>query len=489
MNKESNISRRTFLKNGTIATVAGTLLASETLPDQSTATFYKKGSQGEKLIGCYSNYKEIVENPKYIDALQEKFGVNVLLAGSYVNIPDWLRAMNPLVGTERVMYIGFTDDDSDLIKAIEETHRRGMQFWLYFSGHHNSPKDREPMSETFEGVKYSDLPRIKYSPSSCVEFTTCFSKPNVMAYEKQLFGYSSKHYGVDNMYVSHTRYATPSFWTNIFGCACSDCQKAAYRMGYDFEKMRKSMQNLRSKLENLDKNTLELVAKNRLIFTDFLTMLGEDNGVLDWLYFRAKVVGNALKNIHDSVHTSTNHRCGFVTDTHNITMSLLVGHNYEDLIGGATDGLHPLSWCAIQHIAVIAAWANQLCEWVPGLEEKTSLKIVTALFGWDEIGLPDKKIADLRIGRTQVENTKMGNREPDGPFYSYFNPDLTVKLMVHEWTRMAAINRGRIPTHPVIKGHEWPEKVCRELMDRADDIGLTGYIFQRTDQLIDRDKL
>ena len=23
-----------------------------------------------------------------------------------------------------------------LNKAIEETHRRGMDFWLYFSGHH-----------------------------------------------------------------------------------------------------------------------------------------------------------------------------------------------------------------------------------------------------------------------------------------------------------------------------------------------------------------
>jgi len=486
MNKESHLSRRNFITKGTLAAAAGTLLpAGELLSERSAAASSVKtvsGSHRKKLIGCYTGTKEILENPKYIDALQKKLGVNVLLSGSAIKMPDWLRKMNPLRG-ERTMFAGHTDDDSELIKSIEETHRRGMDFWLYFSGHHNSSDEREVMSETFEGVKFADLPQIPYALSQG-EMTTCFEKPTVKAYEKELFGYASRTYDVDNMYVSHTRYATPSFWTNLFGCACSDCRKAAYLKGYDFEKLHNSMLSLRQKLERLDKKTLEYASRQRLIFTDFLTMIGEDDGVLDWFYFRAGVVGDALKRIHESIHTSTNHRCGFVTDTHNATMSLLVGHNFEDLINGGSDGLHPLSWCAYQHISVIAAWANQLCEWMSGLEESTALKIVTAFFGWDEIGLPDKKIADLKIGRTSAEHPIWTDNEKG--FYGYFNPDLTIKLMTHEWTRMAVINRGRIPAHPVIKGFEWPEKVCRELIEQTEELELDGYVFQRTENLIDK---
>jgi hypothetical protein len=61
--------------------------------------------------------------------------------------------------------------------------------------------------------------------------------------------------------------------------------------------------------------------------------------------------------------------------------------------------------------------------------------------------------------------------------------------MTREWTRLAAINRGRIPAHPVIKGYEWPEKVCRTLMEQTEELDLDGYVFQRTETLIDRDRL
>jgi hypothetical protein len=487
--KKLSESRRNFLKNGTKA-VAGTMLAAHgILSDRANAGPYPPqladGSPGDKIIGCYSSNKEILENPKYIDALQEKLGVNVLLAGSPVKMPGWLREMNPLTG-KYSMFAQHTDDDTETVKAIEETHRRGMKYWLYFSGHHNSADERDVMSETFDGVKFADLPPIRYALSQG-EITTCFEKPRVKNYVQQLFGHASRTYNVDSMYVSHTRYATPSFWTNLFGCACSDCRKAAERKGYDFEQMKKSMMNLRQKLESLDRKTLEHVAKFHLTLTDFLAMLGEDDSVLDWLYFRSSIVGDALRRMHDIVHASTDHRCGFVSDTHNPTMAFLVGHNFEDLINGGSDGLHPLSWCAYQHISIIAAWANQLCEWVDGLEEATALRIVTAFFGWDELGLPDKKISDLSIGNNSSEH-KIWSDASDS-FYGYFNPDLTEKLMTHEWTRMAAKNRGRIPTHPCIKGYEWPEKVCRRLIEKTEDLGLSGYIFQRTETLIDRDRL
>ena len=116
-------------------------------------------------------------------------------------------------------------------------------------------------------------------------------------------------------------------------------------------------------------------------------------------------------------------------------------------------------------------------------DEPAAIKAVTRFFGWDELGLPGDRIHRI-----------IGLKEPDGrydsaSFYELFNPDLTVRLLTHEWTKLAAVNRGRLPAHPVIKGDSWPEKVGRELMDRAMDVGLTGYVFQRTDAFIDREKL
>lgn len=487
-----DMTRRGFLGKTAAAAISGGIaatadsFAARTGASPSERPFVT-GVPGKKLVGCYVSAGDILDSPEYIDALQKKLGVNVLLCSNAIKMPQWLRDMHPLKEQGR-MIVSHFDDDSRLNRAIEETHKRGMDFWLYFSGHHYGTDVHRPyIAETFDGVKFMDLPQIKYALCQSL-ITTCFSKPAIRDWDTAVFSYAAGAYDVDSMYVSHYRYANPSFWTNLFGCACRDCQKEAARQGYDYESMKRAMLKLRYKLERLDKKTLERAAEMQLHFTDFLTMLGDDNGVMDWFVFRANVVGDALKRIHDSVHTETNHRSGFITDTHNSTHALFVGHNWKDLICGGSDALHPLSWCAYQHISAVAAWANQLCEWVPGLSEETAMNVVMRFFGWDNLGLPDKRIKDLRIGVSSKEHGIYDAANKDG-FYGYFNPDLTIKLMTHEWSRMSVINGGRIPAHPVIKGYEWPENVCRELMDVADELGLTGYVFQRTDVFIDREKL
>ncbi|MFC1508888.1 hypothetical protein ACFL60_04270 [Candidatus Omnitrophota bacterium] len=482
MNRQIPINRREFLARSSAASALSGLAARTSEAAGKSAA----GSQtAKKTIGCYVTLDEILEQPKYIDALQKELGVNTLLCSPPIKLSQWLLDMNP-IGPKRIMNArGHTDDDSGVHKAVEDTHRRGMEFWLYYTGHHYGEESRNIVSETFDGVKFLDLPSVKYSLE--LMKTSCFSKPIVKEYEPAVFSYGAKTYGADSMYVSHYRYSSPSFWTNLFGCACESCRKEADRMGYDFERMKASMTQLRRSLQQLDIKTLEHAARFRMTYTDFLVLLGGDNGVIDWFVFRAKVVGNQLRRIHDAIHTATNDRCRFITDTYNATQALFIGHNWADFFDGASDALHPLSWCAFQHMAVIASWSNLLCEWVPGLDESTALRLVTSFFGYDELGLPDKTIAGLRIGESGSKHDTYG----DGPdaFYGYFNPDLTIKLMTHEWTRMAAINRGRLPTHPVIKGREWPEKVGRELIDRTKDIGLSGYVFQRTDVFIDKEKL
>jgi len=481
MEARTTMNRRSFLATGAAGT-AGIIAGMQTptaapIPHNHVVT----GVPGKKLVGYYSTMEEILGEPKYLDALQKQFGVNVLLCSPPIKMPQWMRDLNPIGPNRTLVARAHTDDDTDVFRAVEETHRRGMDFWLYYTGHHYGAESRPIMSETFDGIKFLDLPSVKYSLENMR--TSCFTKPVVKEYEPACFAYGAATYGADSMYVSHYRYANPSYWMNLFGCACPYCQDEAVAMGYDFGKMKRAMTSLLKSLKKLDKGTVEKVAEVRLTFTDFLVMLGDDDGVLDWIKFRAKVVGNQLKRINGAVRTATSGRCGFITDTHNPTLAILVGHDYADFFDGASDAFHTLSWCSTQHVSVVAAWANQLCEWVPGLDGKTAVRAVSKLFGWDEIGLPEDNPWSV-----------IGLNNPDDKFsipqfYEMFNPDRTISLMTHEWTRLAAINNGRLPAHPVIKADVWPEKVCRELMDRAVDLGLTGYVLQRTNNLIDKSKL
>jgi hypothetical protein len=449
---KKQISRRGFLALGTGAVVAGMGAISALSVDGPRVT----GIPGKKLVGYYATLDEILKEPKFLDALQKRLGVNVLLCTPPIKLPPYLLAKNPLGPKRTLCARAHTDDDSGVFKAVEETHRRGMDFWLYYTGHHYDEECRPICAETFDGVKFLDLPRIRYSREWAG--TACFSKPIVKEFEPEVFAYGAKRYCPDSLYVSHYRYINPSLWHNLFGCACPSCEEEAVKLGYNFPAMKKAMTGLRKRLQHLDRRTVEYAAKSHLTFGEFLTLLGDNAGVMDWVIFRAKLVGNQFKRINAATRTSTNGRCGFIADTHNPTLSIYVGHNYADFLDGASDAFHPLSWSDSQHVSAVAAWADQLCSWVPGMEESTALAVVTRFFGWDEIGLPSDRIHKvLGLSGPNASFT------PEG-FYQMFNPDLTVRLLTHEWTKLAAINNGKLPVHPVIKGDVWPDKVCRELM-------------------------
>ena len=109
-------------------------------------------------------------------------------------------------------------------------------------------------------------------------------------------------------------------------------------------------------------------------------------------------MGNRLKEIHDSIHQATADRAKFISDTHHPTHSLYIGHNYADLMNGASDGLMPLAWLDAQYLSAVAAWANLLVTWTPGLDEETALAVVLNFFGWEDLNIPRKSIAGLHIG-------------------------------------------------------------------------------------------
>ena len=477
-------NRRAFLKTSAMAALGASAAASgQSHAAQAAGSRpFATGVKGKKLVGCYASANEILDEPKYMDALQKQLGVNAIICRTGLNMPQWLKDMNPLKGNG---WMGASpakdDDDSQLVKAIDEVHRRGMDFWLYYTGHHYGQLYRPVCAETFEGVLFSELPQIPYALCQSL-ITVCFNKPSVVDWDQTAYTYGAQNYDVDAVYVTHFRYANPSFFTNLFGCACEHCQQLAGEMGYDFPAMKKACLNLEHNLKKLDKAKIKLAANNGFTFTDFIQLLADDSAAIDWLQFRAGAVGKRMKGIRNSIHQATADRAQFISDTHNPTQSLYIGHNYADLMDGGSDGLMPLAWLDWQHTSAVAAWANLLCTWVPGLDEETAMTAVLKFFGWDELPIPRKKIADLHIGLNAKEHSEV-------EFYTYFNKEATLALWTHEMERLAMLNTKGVPAFPIIKGHQWTEKISRELMDRCMSMGHTGYVLQRTELFIDKEKL
>ncbi|MFC1606528.1 hypothetical protein ACFL47_01045 [Candidatus Latescibacterota bacterium] len=479
-------TRRSFLQSSTAGALgAATLLSSseaQAFQHNNSDRPFVTGVPGKKLVACYEGAKTILEEPKYMDALQEQLGVNAIICRTGLKMPDWLKEMNPLKGKGWMGASPVKDnDDSQLVKAIDEVHRRGMDFWLYYTGHHYGQLYRPVCAETFEGIPFSELPQIPYSLCQSL-ITVCFNKPEVVDWNRTAYTYGAQTYDIDSVYVTHFRYANPSFFTNLFGCACEHCQDLARDMGYDFPAMKKASMNLVRNLKKLDKEKVKQAANAGFTFADFLQLLADDSAVIDWLYFRSGAVGKRMKGIRNSIHQATADKTQFISDTHNPTHSLFIGHNYADLMDGGSDGFLPLAWLDYQHISAVAAWSNLLVTWIDGLDEETAITAVLKFFGWDELPIQRKSIADFHIGYDSTVHS-------DVEFYKHFNKKGTLALWTHEMERLAMMNTKGIPSFPIIKGHQWTEKISRELMDRCMSMGHTGYVLQRTELFIDKEKL
>ncbi len=439
-----------------------------------------------KIIGYYGSFHDLVNHPAYVDALQEELGVNLIIAGAAIKLPKEIIEINPApeLGPNRGIGCSWTDDDSLLRRGIEEAHRRGMDVWLSFGGVHHGLQARDLCVVDFEGRRLCDLPQTPYS---VYEYNppVCMARPDVRAWTEAVHGWAARNYDVEGIYVTHFRYDNPSQWNNLFGCACHYCELEAYRKGYDFARMKQAMLKVREGLKRLTKEQVEAAARCRLTFGDFLMLLADAPAVWDWLQFRASVVGDALRIVHDAVHRESRDRAIFVTDSHMPTMALYVGHNWMELQRGITDHFHPLAWLDSQHLGCIAAWANLLCSWVDGLEERTALQVVYSFFGWEDLPLEKESIAAMGMNKGRY----LGDEHSSERFYNTaMGPDRIFALYSHEMDKVKMLNVAQIHAHPVIKGDYWPAEAGRRLIESALAIGLDGYIHQGLDAFIDRSK-
>ncbi|MFC1693116.1 twin-arginine translocation signal domain-containing protein [Candidatus Latescibacterota bacterium] len=472
MNTSYDISRRAFIKRSA-ATTGGVMLASGNNAQYTYARSPERPfvtcRKGRKLVGIYCSADQIINHPAYLDELQKKLGCNVIIVNHGVNYPDDIRRLTPFPKEEQWVGTGYTENDENINRCADILHSRGIDIWLYGTGHVDRGNDNSLSPVDFNGMLFRYQPEPEYALEAGGS-ALCFQKSSIIRWQVNSYSWICKNYDIDALYLSHHRYTIPSSYPRLFGCACEDCRKAAYRLGYNFDNMRKAMLKLQANLPRMTKDKVKQAADLGFTYTDFLQTLTDGTEIMDWLEFRAAAVSDSLSRINRAIKVATGGRCHFIVDTVNPTFSLLVGHDLKTFLGEVSDAFYPMAWVDYHYMTVVASWANALVEWVDGLDEQAALRIVYSLIGWDDIDLPRNRIANLHIGVTRKEHS------PE-EFYRYFTKYLN-GLMTHEYRRGALLNVNNLPSYQTVFPHYWGQKITEPLMDEIMDAGHDGYIFE-----------
>ncbi|RKY65047.1 MAG: hypothetical protein DRP99_00930 [Candidatus Latescibacterota bacterium] len=422
----------------------------------------------EKVIGLYLGSGIVVEDPEYLDVLREDVGLNLIIMGGPYKLSEEVRARNPLPG-DRAPGISLTDDDTVLRRAIDIAHSKDIDVWLGADGWHGGYRDFPDLCiKDLKGRPITEVPEVKYAMEWGL-VPLCPSDERINDWFKAAYSELVRVYPVEGIDLSHMRYTSPSFFHNLFGCGCPRCARKAEQLGYNFEGMREALLDLMERLQHLDARSVREVGKLDLHLLDFL-QTPDARAVVDWFNFRADVISENIGAFGEAVRGAVDREIVFGTDNFPPSFALLVGHRYRDFVRSCDYTSPLLSHVDYFILSTFGAWANLLCEWTDGLEEREALRALYNFFGYGHLSMPER-IEDLGIGTWH--RIPVSEKVP------------LLEIVEMEMRKARLLNPGIVPSYPVIKGAFWPKDVVSKLVKAAWEMGYEGIIFQGTSAIVD----
>ena len=160
--------------------------ATPSSPERPFATCRKD----KKLVGIYCSFDEIASHPEYLDALQEKVGANVIIASHGVHYPPEILELAPFaLAHNQWVGLPFAEDDTTIHQCAEILHARGMDLWLYGSGHVDHGNDDRYAPVDFDGRFLRDLPILKYSLEGGASAALCFQKSAINRWQENAYAW------------------------------------------------------------------------------------------------------------------------------------------------------------------------------------------------------------------------------------------------------------------------------------------------------------
>lgn len=439
-------------------------------------------------IAIWARAEDVAGHPDGLDFLQEHLGMNIiLLTGPRKATPE-LIARNPLPPEAREIRgpgVSFTPDDSALVKAIEEAHKRGLKAWWAMQGWQGADRygayagvsgstpgpSRDPalISYTLRGQPVDGIPQYRFALEQGAH-VLCPNNAVINDYLELAYVDAFKSYDLDGIYINHIRFQHPAFFPGLFICGCASCEEAAEELGYDFGAMRKGVLKVWEALEHLSAGRAREMARLSPGFADFLQLLGGDTAIIDWFNFRAQAVERGVARFTQAIHREIGRPVMFIPQAFMSTFSYLVGHRYTPL-ARAADAILP----CVQHIgghllANFASFATLLCEWAPGLTEKEVLGLLYRLFGYDDLPMP-QSIADFHLARS-------GEARRENPYEAELALPDFYAVAEREVARARLHNRSGHPNYIMQHGQGWPKEAMERLRVRIAELGNEGIVYQ-----------
>ncbi len=428
----------------------------------------------KKRIGLYLGAKTILANPGYLETLQDKLGLNLVILSFTGELPPQVLTLSPYDGAppsedrlraltaqhldghpaakkfDRVlrsagphMHIG--GDDRELREAIRRIHAAGIEVWL------------------LGGVwTANDFDVVMFCPS----------KEEVNRWYEAVYVHMATQYGADGVDVTHARYPMTSETRGLFLCTCSDCARAAASFGYDMAQMKADIQATLECLKRLDGKRLVALAKQGLGPTDLMQLLGMRPGVIAWFTFRAELLARNIKRFRDAVHKAAGQHFIFGADTYPASLAMFVGHN-QARWSEFSDFASPLiSHADIFPMKTLTDWATFLMGLFPNINEGEALQTIYRLVGYDSLALPTT-IADFALGQPDCEFRHVPLRD----------------LLYLDMAKARLALPPEIPSYPIIQGGGapwmWPREIIEGIMADGYALGHNGFMLQGTKSLVD----
>lgn len=421
----------------------------------------------DRVVGIYLSTQTVIDGPGYLDALQRDAGLNlVILMGGYTLSPA-ATALNPLPEERYGPGFGWDADGRPLERAIEMLHERGMRAWLLL-GCWQIGGEKYPslVARDMWGKPLTDYPPFPYC-SEQRSLTFCPSNEEINAFYEAAYADVVRQYPLDGIDITHARYTSPAFWPAIFSCACERCAALAESLGYDFERMRSDSMGAVAALQKLDAPALKRFAQPATGLGDFLQAAAGRRGIVDWLDWRAEMIGRNLKRFQAAVHAAAGQRpVTFGVDNFPPSVALFAGHRYANFMQ-ACDWTSPLlSHPAYFVLATVQSWAHTLRSWVKGLGEREALEVVYQVLGFEGLPLP-QEIDALGDGFPDSEPGVSGLEE----------------LVRYDLVKARLYNTGAVPSYPVLMGGLWSHETVHRLAADALGMGHEGVIYQRSEEI------
>jgi hypothetical protein len=410
----------------------------------------------------------IVRNPGYIEALQEKLGLNLVVLFFAGALPDAVLAKSPFDG------VPLSDAclKSLLIKHLDGEAVDPLEFDLARSC--VGPTVRAEADETAVEAAIGTLRATGVEIWMCGGCYTerrlmyCPSNPAVNDWNEAVYVHSATTYDVDGLDVTHARYPMGSFPRGLFSCTCDHCRSRARELGYDMDEMIAALMAARERLRKIDGKLLTQACDLGMGFMDVAQALDLRSGVLDWFRFRADLLSDNLRRFYRAVKSAAGEEMLFGTDTHPASLSLFVGQDHAAFHEFA-DFASPL----VSHIS--AFLCNTLVEWARFLTrenrqigEAAALRIVYRFLGYDGMGLPES-IGEYKIDEPQTLAYRIPVRE----------------LVMRDLVKARLCLSPELPSYPILHGEGWPREAVDGIVEESRAIGHDGIIWQGTADLVD----